>query len=403
MICSSKQAIRVAGTYVLIASLWILFSDRFNNYLFTDPQINLIGQTIKGWFFVIITGTILFFERKISQERLLSSERKLLRLAEQSIDGIFLTSHSGKIIFWNSQIAAITGTPYQEAIGKYIWDFPGILSDANFINAGKLLSGDKYSPGLLRENITITLDGKPKIIEKILFPIEDNKTFMIGGIFHDITSFRELENNLRKSLKEKETLLKEIHHRVKNNLQIVSSLLNFQKNTIRDQDALDKIKDSQSRIRSIALVHESIYQSATLSEINFGEYSRKLIMELGSSFDSTSKQIKIINDVRDIILSVNTAMPLGLILNELLTNSFTHAFKDRENGILKLSFHVEDSNYVCEVRDNGPGITLPIHESNSSLGLNLVKLLVKQLNGNFEAGNDNGACFRITFPVNDTV
>jgi len=317
---------------------------------------------------------MLFFERKINQERLLRSETKFSRLAEQSIDGIFLTDSSGKIIFWNSQIQKITGTSSDDALGKYIWDFPEILANINCLKSGKLLSGSEFSSGMLREDITITSDGKTKNIEKILFSIEDHKTFLIGGIFHDISPFRELEDTLRKSLEEKETLLKEIHHRVKNNLQIVSSLLSFQKNTLHDQEAIDKIIESQSRIRSIALVHESIYQSKILSEINFGEYSRKLIAELTTTFGSIAEQIKIVNDIRDIVLSVNQVMPLGLILNELLANSFKHAFNGRKDGILNLSFHVEGEEYVCVIKDNGPGVTIPDGEIKASLGLNLVKL-----------------------------
>jgi len=400
---NSKQALRVAAIYILFASLWILFSDRLNSYLFTDPQTNLIGQTVKGWFFVLVTGSMLFFERKINQERLLRSETKFSRLAEQSIDGIFLTDSSGKIIFWNSQIQKITGTSSDDALGKYIWDFPEILANINCLKSGKLLSGSEFSSGMLREDITITSDGKTKNIEKILFSIEDHKTFLIGGIFHDISPFRELEDTLRKSLEEKETLLKEIHHRVKNNLQIVSSLLSFQKNTLHDQEAIDKIIESQSRIRSIALVHESIYQSKILSEINFGEYSRKLIAELTTTFGSIAEQIKIVNDIRDIVLSVNQVMPLGLILNELLANSFKHAFNGRKDGILNLSFHVEGEEYVCVIKDNGPGVTIPDGEIKASLGLNLVKLLVKQLGGSFETRNDNGACFRITFPIDSNI
>ncbi|PKL90389.1 MAG: hypothetical protein CVV23_00625 [Ignavibacteriae bacterium HGW-Ignavibacteriae-2] len=212
--------------------------------------------------------------------------------------------------------------------------------------------------------------------------------------------------NLQSSLKEKEVLLKEIHHRVKNNLQIISSLLYLQSRKISDEETMRTFLDSQNRVRSMALVHEKLYQSKDLSSVNFSEYIKNLSSYIANSFNSDSRKIRIIYNFEEIHLSIEKAVPLGLILNELLSNCYKYAFpnsqqlnKSNENTI-KISFNlVKESDRInFSVKDNGVGIPkdLVVLESDT-LGLQLVNNLVDQLEADLTINNSDGTEFNISF------
>jgi PAS domain S-box-containing protein len=217
------------------------------------------------------------------------------------------------------------------------------------------------------------------------------------------------EKQLMASLKEKEVLLQEIHHRVKNNLQVVSSLLNLQSSYVQDPSALEMFRESQNRILSMALIHERLYRSRDLSRIDLAEYIKTLAGDLVRSYTSRSGPVTLIFDAGEVVLSVEKAVPCGLIVNELVSNALKHAFPapsaasatgrhSRENE-LRIELCAEDDHRVhLTVRDNGVGIPQDLEpQTADSLGLRLVYTLIKQLDGTVEMRNNDGAEFKLTF------
>ncbi len=220
----------------------------------------------------------------------------------------------------------------------------------------------------------------------------------IEGSLRDITERKNIELKLKKSLEEKEMLLKEIHHRVKNNLMIISSLLNLQSQYIKDKASQDIFKESQNRARSMALIHERLYQSTDLKRIDFGEYITSLATELFHTYVSAPSLIEQKINVEDILLDINTAIPLGLIVNELITNSLKHAFPEGKNGEINIDFHSKDDQYELTVKDNGIGFPEDIDFQNTdSLGLRIVNSLTEQIDGEITLDTNNGTKFKITF------
>ncbi|MEQ8383482.1 MAG: PAS domain-containing protein [Coleofasciculus sp. A1-SPW-01] len=216
----------------------------------------------------------------------------------------------------------------------------------------------------------------------------------------DITVQKQTKEELQASLKEKEVLLKEIHHRVKNNLQIVSSLLQMQSRRTKYQDVALVLQDSQNRIASIALVHEKLYRSDNLAQIDFAQYVPDLITHLFDSYSISSSRVRISYQVEDIDLPIDTAIPCGLILNELVSNTLKYAFPEDQQGEIEIKFQRNPDNNLLTllVRDNGVGIQKSFDiETTTSLGLTLVLGLVDQIDGTLDLNCDSGTEFRITF------
>ncbi|MCP4022664.1 MAG: hypothetical protein GY729_12545 [Desulfobacteraceae bacterium] len=217
------------------------------------------------------------------------------------------------------------------------------------------------------------------------------------------TILDHLIESLQQSLEEKEVLLKEIHHRVKNNMAVIISLLGLQSRNVSDTRVKNALADSQSRIRSMSLIHETLYQSEQFSQIPFKEYATNLVGMLVSAMQNTKGQIhtKIISE--NVNLTIDQAVPCGLILNELVTNSLKYAFKGAEENHLSIqAFNTGNKDGICLiVRDNGPGIPDDIDIKNiNSLGLRIISLLVEnQLEGNWDISYDGGACFTIQWPI----
>jgi PAS domain S-box-containing protein len=219
------------------------------------------------------------------------------------------------------------------------------------------------------------------------------------GMIRDITERKELAEKINASLKEKEVMLKEIHHRVKNNLQVISSLMYLQSKNIKDKSMAGIFKDCESRIRSMALVHERLYQSKSMAEIDFVEYIRSLAGYLLQSYGGGISSIRLETQIDKIFLDVNTAIPCGLIISELLSNSLKHAYPGGKNGEIIISFTQDESGtYTQMVKDNGIGLNENMDLQNiDTLGLRLVNILAKQLNGSLTYSGKDGTCFVLTF------
>ena len=210
---------------------------------------------------------------------------------------------------------------------------------------------------------------------------------------------------LKKSLDKNETLMKELHHRVKNNLQVISSLLNLQSYNIEDPSALSAVKEGKNRVKSIALIHQKLYQTNNLSEVNFSDYINELTVYLKNIFRNPDQNIIINIERSEVMLDIDTAVPLGLIINELVSNSFKYAFKNKTEGNITISIsYIDKTRQKLKLIVNDNGIGLPENldiEETSSLGLKLVTMLTKQLDGEVYYENNNGASFNIEISNTD--
>lgn len=218
-------------------------------------------------------------------------------------------------------------------------------------------------------------------------------------VFERTAQLKESEEKIKISLEEKVVLLKEIHHRVKNNLQLVSSLLYLQSRNLKDEQVLKIFHESQNRIRSMAMIHEKLYKSTSLAKIDFSEYIRGLTNYLYRSYSTNINDIKLRINVQNILLNIESAIPCGLILNELISNAMKYAFpKDRKGEILIEFLSDENNNFEFIVKDNGIGLSKDIQlENNKSMGLMLVKTLVNQLMGKINVERNGGTTFKISF------
>ncbi len=247
------------------------------------------------------------------------------------------------------------------------------------------------------EAVTLSRDGGEIPVEVSAHTFNLRGDRMVLAILRDITRRKKSEVKLRQSLHEKELLLKEIHHRVKNNLMVISSLLNLQSKYIKDKAALEVFRESQHRARSMALIHTMLYQSTDLKCINFGDYITKLTSELFRTY-ITQDNINLNLDVGNVLLDINTSIPLGLIVNELVSNSLKHAFPQGEEGEITVRFHKTNDHYTFQVADTGIGFPEELnYKKTNSLGMRLVNTLTDQLDGEIELDTTQGTIFTINF------
>ncbi|MBI4682593.1 MAG: PAS domain S-box protein [Nitrospirae bacterium] len=215
----------------------------------------------------------------------------------------------------------------------------------------------------------------------------------------EVIERKKAEEQIKASLKEKEVLMQEIHHRVKNNLTVISSLLMLQSFKIADKQYKEIFDDSINRIKTMALIHEKLYHSGDLARIVFGDYLEDMVDDMYIFYGLNACNIALIKDIDKITLGLDTSIPCGLIVNELLSNSMKHAFPDSRNGEVIVAFHGNDKDEVeLTIGDNGIGMPEGLDfRKTDSLGLNLVTTLVKQLQGKIELRGDRGTKFHVTF------
>ncbi|MGN8224435.1 sensor histidine kinase [Gracilimonas sp. BCB1] len=229
----------------------------------------------------------------------------------------------------------------------------------------------------------------------------EGKPEAIIGSVRDISTQKKQDKQLKESLKDKEILLQEIHHRVKNNLAIISSLLELQKDNV-SHEVEDMLSSSQARIKSIAKVHEKLYESSTLSNIPLDSYIRELSEEIKNAYTSEKKEIEIQTDVVPFEIDLDDAIPIGLILNELINNAFKHAFKERNEGIIKISLKQSGSGMELMVANNGDSISEDFDpEQSESLGMTLIQVLIKRVNGALTIESGEWTRFIIQFELNE--
>lgn len=342
-------------------------------------------------------------EQKLAKIALQKSEEKYRSLVENISDVIYTQDLNGKFTYISPAIMQISKFKPEELIGKPFLDFiypddiPALLESYQ-----ETLQG-KSSPTEFR---VIDKDGIVKYgrtSSKLIY--ENNVPVGVNGILTDITNKKIAEEKIKSALAEKEVLLREVHHRVKNNMQVILSLINMQAIDIKDLSMLSKYRELQERVRTMSMVHEDLYISDDLSKIDFANYLKKLTKNLFRVYGHKEDIQYEFNLSEDVFLTLETAIPCGLIVNELLSNSLkygfsTNTFKEKREKIISLELVLKDNEYLLKVSDNGVGL----HETfdlatTRTMGLRLVNILVKdQINGNINYYNNPGASFEITFP-----
>jgi two-component sensor histidine kinase len=239
-------------------------------------------------------------------------------------------------------------------------------------------------------------------IERIFTSNEQTFAMSIAIVFASTLEARQrraIQHQLKEELKEKEILIKEIHHRVKNNLSVVSSLMSLQANKSKDEFHRSLFNESRNKINAISDLHSNVYQRESISSLSMFDYLSELINNLREFYSNTNENIQIIADIDQISIPMNKALPLALIINELVTNSFKHAFKKTSKGNIKVKMKSFGNDLKLTVTDNGSGFETDVKAS-TSLGLEIIKDLVDQLNGIGMFKKSDGMHFEMSFPIN---
>ncbi len=323
---------------------------------------------------------------------------RLAAIVDSSDDAIIRKDLNGNIESWNSGAQNMYGYSEEEMLGKPI---SILIPPEHSDDSGWIIEKIKNGESIKRyESVRKKKNGANIDVSLTISPIRDLNGNIVGAsiIARDITQSKRKDELIKSSLKEKEMLLKEIHHRVKNNLMIISSLLDLQSSYIKDKASRNIFMESQNRVRSMALIHERLYQSTDLKRIDFGEYIQSLSTELFNTYAGDFGLIELKINVEDVMLDINTAIPLGLIVNELVTNSLKHAFPEGMKGEINVDFHKQDDHYQFTVNDNGVGFPFDLDFQNTdSLGLQIVNSLTQQIDGKIELNRSHGTEFKITF------
>jgi two-component sensor histidine kinase len=252
----------------------------------------------------------------------------------------------------------------------------------------------------------LVVGGQVKWVREKAYLEFDEAGGVLGGfgITQDLTRRKQAEEQIKTSLVEKEAMLREIHHRVKNNLQVISSLISLQADNLTDERVREEFNTVCDRIRSMAMIHEKLYQTGNLARLNFAEYATSLLQYLWNSYDVLAEKVRLNLDLAPVALSIEKAIPCGLILNELASNILKHAFPHNGRGeaTVGLEYDTVTGTVRLRVCDNGVGLPAGRDWRQSpSLGLRLVEILAGQLSGTVETGTGPGTEFRITFPVKE--
>jgi PAS domain S-box-containing protein len=341
-------------------------------------------------------------ERKLFQKKLQESQAHLKTLLNTIPDLVWLKDPRGIYLSCNPRFGEFFGAAEEHIVGKTDYDFVNKeLADFFRQHDQKAVASEK--PSVNEEEITFASDGHQEYLETIKTPMYGTEGQLIGvlGIARNISDRRSAAEMLQSALKEKEVLLREIYHRVKNNMQVISSLLTLQIERIDNEQARQELVESRQRIIAMSMIHEELYKGKNLEAIDLSAYLKSLIGYLQGIYSSRA-EISIDLRVDNVEIGIDQAVPCGLIINELVTNAFKHAFPGRKKGEIQIKVRlVNQTELVLEVRDNGVGIGSAVDlENPSSLGLRLVQGLLKhQLRGNLKIVIEAGTAFILQWPL----
>jgi PAS domain S-box-containing protein len=341
-----------------------------------------------------VIGTVLVFRDVTGQRAAEKAQRQqevLLRMIVTNVPIVlFAVDRDGRFTLSEGRGLDSLGRRPGESVGKCVYDLYAHVPRIGE-NIRRVLGGEEFVD---------TVEVAGLFFETRYVPLRDGEGPVTGaiGVSMDVTERQRADAAVRASLREKEVLLKEIHHRVKNNMQVIHSLLSLQARHTRDPHALEVLTESQNRVRSMALVHEKLYQSQDLARINFREYVQKLGAELLRTYRIAPQTVTLAVDIEPVELGLDAAVPCGLIISELVTNCLRHAFPDGRTGTVRVGLHGAGEALALTVADDGAGLpeALDIRRS-ATLGLQLVNTLVDQMDGTIAVDRNGGTTVRITF------
>lgn len=340
-------------------------------------------------------GIVEDISERISLQQMLTKFRLGI---DRSSNPIYITDTDGYIQYVNPAFERHYGYKSEEAVGKTPKILKSGAQEDEFYQRfwSKIKSGQSAEGDLVNR----TKQGKLVNVHYSTNPIIDEDGEHLGyiAIQDNITERVEMEQQIRDSLKEKNVMLAEIHHRVKNNLAIISSLLELETFESNDQQTIDFIRKSQTRIKSMAIVHEKLYKNANLSKVNLKEYVEELAPTIRETWIDDALSISFQMEIDDIEININQAIPLSLIIHELITNSIKHAFNSVSKGIIYVDIKEDDNNVHCTFSDSGISLSEDFDiDSAQKLGLSLVQLLTRQLQGSLSYDIEDGLTYRISF------
>lgn len=336
------------------------------------------------------------------------NERKLEK-SEHLFRNLFLNAPAAIVMVDRYNRVESINKSFEEIFGYTLGDLKGKELDP-FIVDGEQDEVPLTMPAigntdkeLTREVTRIDKFGNKKTLLLSAIPVfMDGEPFKGFGMYSDISPLKEKEQSLRESLNEKRVLLEEIHHRVKNNLAVVSSLLHLQAFRSGEEKISEVLNDCQTRVQSIAMVHELLYRSESFARISFHEYLRKLIQKIQDIQQIDTRKIDFILSSEDLEVNINQAVPFALLINEVVMNSYKHAFTDRKEGEIRVALELNDDTVKAVIKDNGIGLPDDFDErKTNSLGMTLIETLSQQLNADLDIYNDKGTGVKIEFTVRD--
>lgn len=370
---------------------FIAFEDNKNHREWSEEDVRLLQTSAD------MLGA--YIEAKYYEEELRKSKIEYENIVEEQTEFIARFSHNKKFTFINQAICKLLNLEKEQIIGHNISELFG--DNDIYKVTEKLDTLTAQNPIVEGENSFTLPNNQIKWFKWTAKAIFDKKGNISEHqiIATDITKLKATQNKLEDSLKEKVVLIKEIHHRVKNNLQVIASILNLQSRTVKDDQLTKIFKETRHRIYAMGLVYEKLYQSQNLAKLDFKAYIGSLIVSLYTSYKKTEKNVVLNPDIQADLIDIDIVNPCGMIVNELISNSLKHAFPDDRKGEINVKFYQDEEYITLIISDNGIGMPEDINiDDVDTLGLELVLTLVDQLKGDIHLNRNNGTEFIITFP-----
>ncbi len=412
---SFTSYLAIAGVSVGYISLIWAYNTSSSDLYFLELGIGVLIILVVARQFVSINENKNLYKQAQNEIALRKEISKNLTDSELAYRTIFENTGTATVIIDENDVIALSNTEFEKLSCYKKEDIEDKKSWKEFVVEDDIEPMHKNNQIRIQENEPdpqnyefrfVNKNGEIKNVYAVAVLIPGSNSSLISLL--DVTDQKNAEHEIKKSLQEKEILLKEIHHRVKNNLTVISSLLNLQSRYIKDKDDLKMFMESQSRAKSMAIIHQKLYSSSDLKHIDFDDYIKTLARDIFDVYVQNPSEINMFFDVEDIKLDINTSIPLGLILNELLTNALKYAFPNNELGVSKnldgkvtVKLHRKDDGYRLIVEDNGVGLPEDFDlENSSSLGIQLINTLTQQIDGHVSYCSDNGTRFIIDFKDN---
>ncbi len=404
--------IALAGVSIGYVSLIWAYNTFNPSFVFLEFGVGVLIFLVVGRQLISINENKYLYMKAQEEISLRKEISKSLKDSESAYRTIFENTGTATVIIDDENVISLANTEFENLSGYNKVEIEGVKKWTDFVVPEDMERMLEHNQLRITEtesdprNYEFRLSDRAGNIRDIFVVavlIPGSKDILLSLL--DLTERKNAELEIKKSLEEKETLLKEIHHRVKNNLTVISSLLNLQSHYIKDKDDLIMFKESQSRAKSMALIHQRLYDSTDLKRIDFGEYINTLATEMFKTYVPDPDRIKLNLNVEDIMLDINTAIPLGLILNELLTNCMKYAFPQTASGEYKtdkgninVNLYKNEDVYTLSVEDDGIGFPEDFDiENTDSLGLQLINSLTNQINAEVHLERRGGTSFKINF------